>query len=153
MRKIFPATLRPSGPIIFVCILVAALSSCSKPPQPEPEEETKETGLERIPMPDPTQYPKVNEMSGWRNPYLVVREDGIGIVDLSSHEVHMLKQEEIPAELVALPSSAWPYGRVVLVAQAVPNDPNEQTKSDLRKNHALLLGMLKELDVQVREAP
>jgi hypothetical protein len=42
---------------------------------------------------------------------------------------------------------------VVLVAQAVPKDPTEQTKADLRKNRALLLGTLKELDVQFREAP
>ncbi len=62
--------------------------------------------------------------------------------------------ESLPAaELVALPSSAWPYGRVVLVAQAAPKNPSEQTKADLRKNRALLLGTLKELDVQVREAP
>ena len=46
-----------------------------------------------------------------------------------------------------------PYGRIVLVAQAVPKDPTEQTKADLRKNRALLLGTLKELDVQFREAP
>ena len=61
--------------------------------------------------------------------------------------------ESLPAELVALPSSAWPYGRIVLVAQAAPKNPSEQTKADLRKNRALLLGTLKELDVQVREAP
>jgi hypothetical protein len=55
--------------------------------------------------------------------------------------------------LAALPSSAWPYGRVVLVAQASPKDPPEQTKADLRKNRALLLGTLKELGVQFQEAP
>ena len=53
----------------------------------------------------------------------------------------------------ALPPSAWPYGRVVLVAQAVPKNPTKETKADLRKNRALLLGTLQQLDVQVREAP
>ncbi len=71
-------------------------------------------------MPDPAKYPPLSNMSGWKNPYLVVREDGIGFVDLSNREVHILKVEEIPAELVSLPSSAWPYGRVVLIAQAMP---------------------------------
>jgi len=84
---------------------------------------------------------------------LVVREDGIGFVDLSNHEIHILKPEEIPAELVSLPSSAWPYGRVVLIAQAAPKIATDQAKVDLRKNRALLLGTLKELDVQFREAP
>ncbi|MFY9842510.1 MAG: hypothetical protein WA718_21230 [Terriglobales bacterium] len=135
-------------------LLLGALVACSKP-APTPTEETarKETGLEALPMPDPAKYPALSKMSGWQNPYLVVREDGIGFVDLSNREVHILKVEEIPAELVSLPSSAWPYGRVVLVAQAVPKDPSEQTKAQLRKNRALLLGTLKELDVQYREAP
>jgi hypothetical protein len=136
-------------------ILLGALVACSKPPQPETAttETPQPTGLESIPAPDPSKYPNISDMSDWKNPYLVVREDGIGFVDLSNREVHLLKQEEIPAELVALPSSAWPYGRVVLVAQAAPKNPSEQTKADLRKNRALLLGTLKELDVQVREAP
>ncbi len=127
--------------------------ACSKPPQAPASETPQPTGLESIPMPDPAKYPRLSEMSGWKNPYLVVREDGIGMVDLSNREIHMLKPEEIPAELVSLPSSAWPYGRVVLIAQAVPKDPSEQTKAELRKNRALLLGTLKELDVQFREAP
>jgi len=135
-------------------MLLGALVACSKPaPTPTEEMPRKETGLEAIPMPDPAKYPALSKLSGWRNPYLVVREDGIGFVDLSNREVHILKVEEIPAELVSLPSSAWPYGRVVLVAQAVPKDPSEQTKAELRKNRALLLGTLKDLDVQYREAP
>jgi hypothetical protein len=138
----------------IVCLLLVALIACSKPPVETPAPEAKtETGLERIPAPDPTKYPSIREMSGWQNPYLVVREDGIGFVDLSNREIHILKPEEIPAELVALPLSAWPYGRVVLVAQAVPKVPTDQTKVRLRENRALLLGTLKELDVQFREAP
>jgi hypothetical protein len=134
-------------------ILLGALAACSKPPQPETAEAPQATGLESIPEPDPSKYPNFSDMTGWKNPYLVVREDGIGLVDLSNREVHLLTPEEIPAELVSLPSSAWPYGRVVLISQAVPKNPSEQTKADLRKNRALLLGTLKELDVQVREVP
>ncbi len=138
---------------ISIFILLGALAACSKSPQPEPAETPQPTGLESIPAPDPSKYPNFTDMTDWKNPYLVVREDGIGFVDLSNHEIHILKQEEIPAELVSLPSSAWPYGRVVLVAQAVPKDATDQTKAELRKNRALLLGTLKELDVQFREAP
>ena len=155
VRNIFTdECVRPYA--FFAClVLVGVLVACSKPPQtPAEQAETPQaTGLESIPAPDPSKYPKFSDMTGWKNPYLVVREDGIGFVDLSNREIHVLKQEEIPAELVALPSSAWPYGRVVLLAQAVPKNPSEQAKADLRKNHALLLGTIKELDVQVREAP
>jgi hypothetical protein len=136
---------------------VAALAGCSKPQTPVVGSPTlevrKETGLEKIPDPDPSKYPPLSAMSGWKNPYFVVREDGIGLVDLSNREIHMLQPEEVPAELVSQPASAWPYGRVVLIAQAVPKNLTDQTKADLRKNRALLLGTLKELDVQYREAP
>jgi hypothetical protein len=138
---------------LVTVILLGALVACSKPPQTPTAETPPPTGLERIPMPDPSKYPPLKEMGSWKNPYLVVREDGIGMVDLSNREIHILKPEEIPAELVSLSSSAWPYGRIVLIAQAVPKNPSDQAKADLRKNRALLLGTLKELDVQFREAP
>jgi hypothetical protein len=92
-------------------------------------------------------------MKDWQNPYLVVRDDGIGFVDLSNREIHVLKPEEVSAELVSLPSTAWPYGRVVLVTQAVPKNASDQTKEELRKNRGLLLGTLRELDVEVHESP
>jgi hypothetical protein len=138
---------------IATFILLAALLACSKPPQTAATEMPPSTGLESIPPPDPSKYPSFSDMSGWKNPYLIVREDGIGLVDLSNHEVHILKPEEIPAELVSLPSDAWPYGRVVLVAQAAPKIPTDQAKAEVRKNRALLAGTLRELDVQIREVP
>jgi hypothetical protein len=148
-----PTFVRIISRLIVSSILLGALVACSKPPQPETVETRQPTGLESIPDPDPAKYPRFSDMTSWKNPYLVVRDDGIGFVDLSNREIHILKPEEIPAELVSLPSSAWPYGRIVLIAQAAPRNPSEQTKVELRKNRALLLGTLKELDVQFREAP
>ena len=145
--------LRTRARTISALILLAGLVGCSRPPQPEAAETRQATGLESIPAPDRSKFPPFSNMSGWKNPYLIVREDGIGFLDLSNREVHILKLEEIPAQLVSLGSDAWPYGRVVLVAQAVPKNPSEQTKEALRKNRALLLGTLKELDVQFQEAP
>ncbi len=150
--KIVPELVKTT--VIF--ILLAALAACSKPPQSEPStanQMRQPTGLENIPAPDHSKYPPYKNLSGWQNPYLIVREDGIGLLDLSNREIHVLTQEEVPAELVTLPSSAWPYGRVVLVAQVRPKNPSPETKATLRKNRALLLGTLKELDVQFVEAP
>jgi len=147
-------TVRFLALLIAGLALLGSLVGCSKPaPPPETTETRLPSGLESIPSPDPTKYPSFSDLSNWRNPYLVVREDGFGIVDLSNREIRLLTLEEIPAELVSLPSSAWPYGRVVLIAQAIPKDASEQTKTELRKNRALLVGTLKELDVQFREAP
>jgi hypothetical protein len=138
---------------IITLMLLGVLLGCSEPAQTPTAKTPQPTGLESIPAPDPSKYPPFSNMGGWKNPYFVVREDGIGFVDLSNREIHVLKPEEIPAELVSLPPSAWPYGRVVLVTQAVPKNPTNETKADLRKNRALLLGTLQQLDVQVREAP
>lgn len=92
-------------------------------------------------------------MRDWKNPYLVVRDDGIGFVDISNHEIRVLTPEQIPAELVSLPSNAWPYGRVVLVTEAAPKIPSDAAKAELRKNRGLLVGTLRDLDVQIREFP
>ncbi len=139
--------------LAWLVMLGTLITGCSRPAQAPAAETAQPTGLESIPAADPSKYPRISDMSGWKNPYLVVREDGIGFVDLSNREIHILKPEEIPAELVSLSSSAWPYGRVVLVTEAVPKNPSDQTKAALRKNRALLLGTLKEMDVQYREAP
>jgi hypothetical protein len=136
--------------------LMAALVACSKPPQPASEAAdatAKTTGLESIPPGDPAKFPPFHDMRGWKNPYFVVREDGIGLVDLSNREVHILTPEQIPAELVSLGSDAWPYGRVVLVTEAAPKNPTDAAKAEIRKNRGLLMGTLKELDVGIQEAP
>jgi len=137
-------------------VLLPTLVACPKPPDAASSavtEAPKTTGLESIAPADPSKYPSFQDLSGWKNPYFVVRDDGIGFVDLENHEGHILAPEQIPAELVSLGSSAWPYGRVVLVAQAEPKIPTDQAKAEVRKNRGLLAGTLKELDVQIVEAP
>jgi hypothetical protein len=137
-------------------ILLVILAACTKPEAPAPQTSAptpQETGLERIQEPDPAKYPRLEDLAQWRNPQLVVREDGIGLVDLENHEVHILKLEQVEAELVSLPESAWPYGRAVLLSQAAPRDNSEQAKIRLRENRGLLVGTLKNLNVQIREAP
>lgn len=140
-------------------VLVAAFltfAACSKPaqtPAKAVQEAPMRTGLEDIPAPDPSKFPKFEDMSGWKNPYFVVREDGIGRVDLANHEIHMLTPEQVPAELASLGQDAWPYGRVVLVTEAIPKNASPEAKAQLRKNRALLAGTLKEIEIQMQEFP
>jgi len=140
----------------IVLILIVTFVACTKPVQPAPltaTEAPKETGLERIAEPDPTKFPRMQDLAQWKNPQLVVREDGIGLVDLENREIHILKLEQVEAELVSLPESAWPYGRAVLLSQAALMDNSERAKVRLRENRGLLVGTLKNLHVQIREAP
>ena len=141
---------------LVMVFLLGILVACTKPevPAPQPSEETpKESGLEHIPEPDPSKYPTLDKIAEWKNPQLVIREDGIGLVDLENHEIHILTMEQIPAELASIPLEKWPYGRVVLVSQAMPKNASEQTKAKLRENRGLLMGTLKELYVKTYEAP
>jgi hypothetical protein len=141
---------------LIALILLVILAACTKPEAPAPQTSPatpKETGLERIPEPDSTKYPRLQDLAQWQNPQLVVREDGIGLVDAENHELHILKMEQVEAELVSLPITAWPYGRVVLLSQAAPSDSSEQAKARLRENRGLLVGTLKSLQVKIREAP
>ena len=144
--------------LVIAAIVLAVFVVYFKPSKPAPDAPSssyapKESGLESISPADPTKYPKLDDMSSWKNPYFVVREDGIGLVDLENHEVHILTPEQIPAELASLGSNAWPYGRVVMVTQATPNSPTPEAKAEVRKNRALLAGTLKELGVVMKEFP
>ncbi|MGC2151558.1 MAG: hypothetical protein WA618_05915 [Terriglobales bacterium] len=146
---------RPLG-VIAALALLMALVACSKPPNSEQDSASaapKTTGLESIPPADSSKYPPFHDLRGWKNPYFVVRQDGIGFVDLSNREVHILTPEQIPAELASLGIAAWPYGRIVLVAEATPKSSTDAVKAEIRKNRGLLMGTLKDLDVAVQEAP
>jgi len=92
-------------------------------------------------------------MRNWKNPYLIVRDDGIGLLDLSNDEIHLLKPEEVPAALAALPSSAWPYGRVVAVQENRVGRPTEAYKIQIRRNRALLAGTLEGLKIEINWVP
>lgn len=142
---------------LFALVLAGILAACTKPEAPSPQqtaaEAPSETGLERIPEPDPSKYPKISDLADWKNPQLVVREDGVGFVDAENHEIRILTQEQVPAELVSLPIDAWPYGRVILLTQATPKDASPDVKAKLRENRGVLMGRLKELRVKAYEAP
>jgi hypothetical protein len=139
--------------ILLILTLLGSLLACSKPPVQTAAEPERPSELAAIPEPDPSRYPNWHNLKDWKNPYLVVREDGIGLLDTANSELHILKPDEVPAALIALPDTAWPYGRVVLVAEAMPKNASEQTKSDLRKNRGLLVGTLKDLKVLIHEVP
>ena len=136
---------------ILVLVCLAATAACTKAPEAVSSGSTvsAQEKLLSIPVPDPSKYSVQRDLREWQNPRLIVRQDGIGFVDLSNHEIHIVQPDQVPAQLASLPPSAWPYGRVVLVTAAEPRNPTDQTKADLRKNRGLLVGTLKAMDVQI----
>ena len=97
----------------------------------------------RVPKPDPAKYDDVQNAKDWKNPYLIVRRDGVEIVGRTP----ITQVESIPGVLKGLPDSAWPYGLVVAV-QDIGVESKEDRPS-VKANRVRLLALLKELGISV----
>lgn len=105
----------------------------------------------RIPKPDPKKYHSIQDAKDWKNPYLIVRRDGIEIVGMTPVG-RAITVESVPGILESLPNSAWPYGLVV----AVQDYGIVSGKTDLARIEASrtkLLNLLKELGIAVDRWP
>jgi hypothetical protein len=91
-------------------------------------------------------------MKTWRNPYLIVRVDGVGLLDVSNNEQQIVDPDKLSEALARLPGSAWPYGRVVAI-QEMSVTGSEQDKAKLRRNRALVAGALESMQVLINWVP
>jgi hypothetical protein len=134
---------------------LVALASCTKPPR-TPEDTTAslspEARLQLISPADPQKYATTKDMKTWRNPYLVVRVDGVGLLDATNNEQQIVNPDKLLEELAKLPASAWPYGRVVAI-QEIGATGSEDDKAKLRKNRALAAGTLESVKVLITWVP
>jgi hypothetical protein len=87
-------------------------------------------------------------MRKWRNPYLIVRNDGVGLLDPADNAEIVLKPEELLTALARLPSSAWPYGRVVAVAENAGTN-SEPDRIAIRRNKGIVGGILEGAHVAI----
>lgn len=109
--------------------------------------------IEALPPADARKVSGVRDMKNWKNPYLIVRVDGVGLLDPANNEQKILTPDQLLAALGELPSSAWPYGRVVAVAESAPAGSSEVDKAQLRRNRALVAGTLENLHVVINWVP
>ena len=129
------------------------LAACSKPPAAAGEATIPpEVRLQQIPPADPHKYAGMRDMKGWRNPYLILRPDGVGLLDPANNEQRLLKTDELVETLAALPIDAWPYGRVVVVAESSPIDAEDQ-KVAVRRVKGIVAGTLESLHIQINWVP
>jgi hypothetical protein len=138
---------------VLVSSLVGFLS-CSRPPQASTQSApvTPEARIQQIPPADPQTYGQVRNMKTWRNPYLIVKTDGIWLLDASNNEEHPLNPDQLLDALSALPPSAWPYGRVVAVQESSMGSSGAD-RIALRKNRAILAGTLEGAKVLINWVP
>jgi hypothetical protein len=109
--------------------------------------------IQALPPADARQVSAVRDMKNWKNPYLIVRVDGVGLLDSANNEQKILTPDQLLTALAELPSSAWPYGRVVAVAESAPTGSSEADKAQLRRNRALVAGTLENLKVVIDWVP
>jgi hypothetical protein len=108
--------------------------------------------LRAIPAVTDDRYRTMQDLKAWRNPYLIIRADGVGLLDVSSHEEHRLKLEELPDALASLPPSAWPYGRIIAV-QETSTRGSSADKTQIRENRAKVAATLHALEIAINYAP
>jgi hypothetical protein len=100
----------------------------------------------RIPKPDRKKYHAVQDAKDWRNPYLIVRRDGIEIVGMTTVG-QAIPVDSVPRVLKGLPDSAWPYGLVVAVQDI--GLVSEGDPPRIEANRKRLLMLLKKLAITV----
>jgi|SRR5450755_1278122 hypothetical protein len=136
----------------LIAAAVAVLVSCSAAPKTPDPTALATARILAIPEPTPEKYRGLIRMKGWRNPYLIIRADGVGLLDPDDHLERILKPAELTQALGNLPPSAWPYGRVVAVTEnGVKASPNDDVK--IRTNRAIVAGTLESMHVLINWIP
>jgi hypothetical protein len=133
--------------VLMASMSLAACSHDSTATTPDPQ-----TALQAIPPADAVKYNQLRDLKNWRNPYLIVRIDGVALLDAADNaEIH-LKTEELLPTLAKLPPSNWPYGRVVA---ATENGlvTSEQDRVAIRRNKGIIGGLLESAHIAVKWVP
>ena len=131
---------------------VAVLVSCSAAPKAPDATALATARILAIPEPAPEKYRTLIHMKGWQNPYLIIRADGVALLDPDDHLERIFKPGELTQALGNLPSSAWPYGRVVAVTEnAIKSSADDDVKT--RANRAIVAGTLESMHILINWVP
>lgn len=136
----------------FVILVLASLMlvACSR--QDAAQAPDPLASLQTIPPANSTQYEHVRDMKGWQNPYLIVRSDGVALLDVADSAEIILKPNELLPALAKLPPSNWPYGRVVAAADGEAKS-SAQDQVAVRRNKGIVGGLLTGAHIAVRWVP
>jgi hypothetical protein len=135
---------------LWLLIFLSALAGCTK--QPEPQAPDPQTILQAIPPADSGKYEHIRNMRNWRNPYLIVRADGVALFDVADSAEIVMKPDELLPALAKLPASNWPYGRVVAAAEAGVVG-SERDSVAIRRNKGIVGGLLQGAHIAVEWVP
>lgn len=124
--------------------------------------------LTQIPPPSKTRYLAVKSLTSWENPYLTIQGSmvtlHVTVADANTSDLGNggilrptgarrqdlnVRTADLPAALNAIPSTAWPYGRVVALEEA--HDAPVSARPELRRNMEAAIKSLGDIGVVVYE--
>jgi len=136
----------------LVLVLLASMAIVACTQEQAAQAPDPQTILQAIPAADSAKYEHIQDMKTWRNPYLIVRVDGVALYDSADSAEIMLKTDELLPALAKLPSSNWPYGRVVAAAENSAR-ASEQDGIAIRRNKGIVGGILEGAHIAIKWVP
>ncbi|MGA7754707.1 MAG: hypothetical protein WCB05_17885 [Candidatus Sulfotelmatobacter sp.] len=133
--------------VLVASLRLAACSHESAATTPDPQ-----AILQAIPAADSAKYQHLQNMKNWQNPYLIVRADGVALLDVADSAEIILKTDELLPALAKLPPSNWPYGRVVAAAEG-GTTVSDQDRVAIRRNKGIVGGLLDGAHIAIRWVP
>ena len=127
------------------------------------ERDRQRDQLERIPLPTKSLYVNIKDPNVWANPFLSVEAGSIvlhttdGTVDRPGDKSGAHRQQtqiapaDLIASLIALPPTAWRYGRVVAIAESTQAAPKDRPA--VRRNVEAAIKQLNDLGIVFEEWP
>jgi hypothetical protein len=130
---------------LSVCLAACTTQSTSaKAPDPA-------AILQALAPADAARFDHVRSMKDWRNPYLIVRSDGVALYDTADSAELTVKPQDVITELARLPVADWPYGRVVAATETTAT--NDEEGVAIRRNKGIVGGMLADAHVTIKWVP
>ena len=134
------------------------------------ELDSERAQLAQIPLPTKSLYIDVHDASAWANPFLSVGPDTITVRILmpdanpspagqgsmlrpvaARRQELELRPADLEKAILAIPAGAWPYGRVIAVAEL--SSAPAQEKPRIRRNVEAVIQRVNDLGVVVEEWP
>lgn len=134
----------------------------------ERDQQRAQLGL--IPLPTKSMYVDIHEPGAWANPFLSVDSDTLNLrvtladanpstvgqgtmlrPEAARRQEIQLRPADLPKALIALPSGAWRYGRVIAVAESPVASKKDRPK--VRRNVEAAIQQLSDLGIVVEEWP
>lgn len=108
----------------------------------------------RIGPANPQQYRSIRDAKDWKNPYVVIRPDGIEVIASGLRSGRQtVTATDLQRTLLDLPMTAWPYGRVVAVQEIGIRAADRSDDQPIADNLGVTLAILKALQVTIERWP